>query len=127
MSRPTSRPWAIRTATANFRGRMYLYISPECARKVKQYHLERSIEKLETLLDGLTLRQDLIGIFSAAGPYVRRREAHLYRIYGKFQEVPNLQTSVVCLLDIYMKKDGREEELLDNIRRLGPERLDSLL
>src|SRR4051812_21440077 len=84
---------------------MYLYVTAECQKKVDQYKLQKSIQKLEKMVAAVRSRHELSGIFSSASGYLRRREDYLYRVYAKFRQVREQNASVVCLLDVYMKKD----------------------
>jgi hypothetical protein len=105
---------------------MYVYVTPECRKRLAEYGHADAPERIAERVRGLRARHHLQGIFQAAGDYVRKRLGKC-RLYGKYMHLADLDAHVVCLLDVYMKKDAKEDELLDQIRVLGPKRLDPLL
>ncbi|MCU0516040.1 MAG: hypothetical protein MUC60_04080 [Oscillatoria sp. Prado101] len=100
---------------------MYVYATPECKRKAKQYNVEDVVENLSKDADALSRFRRFSHV------YLKKRVDRNLRLIAKLVEISE-RDRVLCLLDILKRGDAEyEKDFCFEPESFGEKRLDPLL
>lgn len=106
---------------------MLVYVTPTCLKSARRFDFEQRLDKVVADLESFDTLTEALQRFDPVGDYLKMPDGRVFRLFGRVVRAGAKNAPVICLLDVYQRKDGTYVELVNNIKRLGPIRLEPLL
>lgn len=106
---------------------MLVFVTPTCRKSARNFDFEGRLDKVVADLENFDSLTESLQRFDPVGDYLKMPDGRVFRLFGRVVRAGAKKSPIICLLDVYQRKDGRYVEIVNNIKRLGPVRLDPLL